>query len=771
MGALLGGIVALWICSVGTRARRLLQILAVVNLCLAPFLVVNAWIDWFGANGRWSDRLPFELYSQPAVALLLAMLFWPVATLLVHRELQATERGLHEAESGLAGVAFVRHLLWPRARTAFYQSLLLIGVLALSQFSIPAILQVKVYPAELWVRFNTTFDHREALWLSWPFLVLPCLMLLMFWKRPIRWPAVDNRLDARRFRRQLGGPVLGVVVAISALTFALAPGLPLTQLLFSASTWADLPSAAAAGIQPGLQTFAGAVLAATGATAVGWLLSSWRWPVVTWPFFLLPGVVIGILFIHLFNRPETRWIYDTPLVVWLGLVLRYTAPAWFGARLLRRGMDRELDDMTRVLGAGGAVRFLRVELPMLGGRLFAVWYVLYLLCLWDVETPVLIVPPGGETLSLRVFNLLHYGHNTQVNALCLMLLGIAVLPLGLAWLIRGIVRRNARRLALSAALGAGLLAGCSDNDPLGAGLSPLDGGFFDRVRVIGSRGAGPGEFNKPRSVAVDADDNIYVVDLTGRVQKFSPDGEYLFSWQMPRTGRGLPKGMSVDRDGNIVVVEPHYTRVNHFRPDGELVLEWGEEGREPGRLIFPRSVAVTSEGEMWISEYSFAERIQRFSPDGSRFLDSIGSFGHDPGELNRAEGICVDASDTLYVADSCNHRVQVFSADGEFLRAYGRSGTGPGEMSYPYDIRVDAEGRQFVCEFGNSRIQVFNQHDEVVEIIGGSGRDPGEFNNPWSIALDSRGNLIVADSLNHRVQKLYRRRALAGRVSTEVPGP
>jgi hypothetical protein len=36
---------------------------------------------------------------------------------------------------------------------------------------------------------------------------------------------------------------------------------------------------------------------------------------------------------------------------------------------------------------------------------------------------------GGETLALRIFNLLHYGHNAQVNALCLVLLGLAVAPL------------------------------------------------------------------------------------------------------------------------------------------------------------------------------------------------------------------------------------------------------------------------------------------------------------------------------------------------------
>ena len=93
--------------------------------------------------------------------------------------------------------------------------------------------------------------------------------------------------------------------------------------------------------------------------------------------------------------------------------------------------------------------------------------------------------------------------------------------------------------------------------------------------VIGSRGVGIGEFNKPRSVACDTNGNVYAVDMTGRVQKFSPDGTFLLTWQMPETTLGKAKGMGRDRDGNIIVVEPHYQRVNHYAPDGRLVAQWG----------------------------------------------------------------------------------------------------------------------------------------------------------------------------------------------------
>jgi iron(III) transport system permease protein len=98
-------------------------------------------------------------------------------------------------------------------------------------------------------------------------------------------------------------------------------------------------------------------------------------------------------------------------------------------------VDRDVLDAMR-LETGSRWRvFWTGYWPQTGASLAGLWYVTYLLCLWEVETLVMIYPPGGETLALRVFNLLHYGHIAQVNALCLLLLALAVLPLILlvAW--------------------------------------------------------------------------------------------------------------------------------------------------------------------------------------------------------------------------------------------------------------------------------------------------------------------------------------------------
>jgi ABC-type Fe3+ transport system permease subunit/DNA-binding beta-propeller fold protein YncE len=744
---------ALFTSSLEPRARGVFLALAAAALALPPFLVTNCWMDLFGHTGVLRRWLPLDIYSAGGTIWVLALMFWPVTFFAALGAWQRLEAGHLEADPMLAGAALLRWLLLPVAAPALAQAAVLTFVLALNNFAVPALLQVKVFPAEMWIEFSTNFDYAGALTLSIPLVLAPLALLFWLRRQEFAWPRHDGSMPAAALRRQLGAGWRSVAGGVTLVIAALSVALPVLQLLLTTRSWTELPGAFAAGEDVVFVSFGFAAGAATLAVAVG--LLTWRWRVGVWlwlPLFA-PGVLLGMALIFFLNRPPFLALYQSLFVVVIGLVIRYAAVGWHGAALARRSADADLVDAAALDGASRWQTFRIALWPQMASPLAAAWFVVYLLCLWDVETLVLIVPPGGETLALRIFNLLHYGHNTQVNALCLLLLALAVAPL----IARALLRPFWKVACLAAVL---FLVGCSPSSSPNS--AELDSRFFSRAEIVGTRGTAPGQFNKPRSLTVDRHDNLYVVDMTGRVQKFSSNGVFLLSWQMPEISRGKPKGMGIAGDGSIMVLEPHYSRLNFFTPEGKLIRQWGQRGTNAGQFWLPRAVVANSRGEIWVCEFGVIERIQRFNADTGKWLAGFGTFGSGPGEFSRAEGLAVDSKDHLYVADSCNHRIQIFDGNGQWLATYGRAGSGLGELSYPYDICVDADGNQFVCEFGNSRIQVFDSQGRPLEIIGGPGAAPGRFNNPWSIALDSAGNLYVADALNHRVQKLIRRHPLAG---------
>lgn len=738
-------------------------LVCIAVLALPPFMVAGAWLDLFGNAGLLKAWIPGSLYSIPATALLLSFLFWPIPALFVYGSLQQLDRAYCDAEPAAKGWSFFRFILWPKIAPSFSLSCWIVFVLSLNQFSVPALLQTKVLPAQLYVSFNTSFNYQEAAVRSLPLIIAPLFLLVwILWRTPRwDWPRLTETVPGLSLKRQLGGVYSSCLAFLSVLIVLISLFLPLMEVMFSPRTWRELPGAFQAGTLPLWNSFWYSAATATLGVGLGWISWKQKWLVWSWLAFLVPGVFLGVAFIYLFNRDWTSFFYQSTGLLVFALLFRYFAPGRQIAVLARRSLDPDLADAAHLEGARGWRRWWSVDAPQAGPLLAAAWYVVYLLCLWDVETLVLLNQPGGETLAARVFGFLHYGHNDQVNALCIMLLGLAAIP-WVAWLLgRELFHRFRPALVLPAATMTVVLAGCGGDveGTLSEEKKALRSQFFSHVEVIGSRGTGAGRFNKPRSLALDREDNLYVVDLTGRVQKFSPEGKYMGGWQMPELERGRPKGMCRDAQGRIVVVEPHYLRVNHFLPDGNLNLQWGEPGEAPGKLAFPRSAACAPNGEIFVSEYSKVERIQRFEEPGGRLLNVIGHAGTGPGEFNRPEGVCLDEQGLLVVADSCNHRLQVFTPEGDFVELFGEAGQAAGQLSYPFDVRVDSRGWLFVCEYGNSRIQIFNPQHKSVEIIGGHGTAPGQFHNPWAIALDSRGNLYVADAQNHRVQKLVRKGA------------
>jgi len=275
--------------------------------------------------------------------------------------------------------------------------------------------------------------------------------------------------------------------------------------------------------------------------------------------------------------------------------------------------------------------------------------------------------------------------------------------------------------------------------------------------VWGQRGVSGGQLVKPRAIAIDSNDHLYLVDWAARIQVFNRDGKFLDKvWTPPDFRNGRPSGLSIDFDGNLIVSDSHYNCVRVYSPDGQLLRTIGGNlGREPGQLSYVSDALRDGDGNFYVAEFGDNQRISKFDTEG-KFLHCWGSPGLEPGQFARIRAMTLGPDGLLYVADACNHRIQVFSTSGEFIRSWGTVGTEPGQLSYPYDVAFGPgeNGHLYVCEYGNHRVQKFTRHGDSRGTWGAPGRQPGQLANPWALAVDSKGRVHVLDSDNDRVQRV-----------------
>ncbi|MCP4641065.1 MAG: hypothetical protein GY851_11555, partial [bacterium] len=274
-------------------------------------------------------------------------------------------------------------------------------------------------------------------------------------------------------------------------------------------------------------------------------------------------------------------------------------------------------------------------------------------------------------------------------------------------------------LALS---GAGFLAACGQGSRAGSG----------RFTVWGGEGLRDGSFLRPRAIGVHGGE-VYVIDTTGRVQVFSTTGEFLRLWSTPDAENGTPTAIAFDADGNLLVPDTHYSQILEYTPSGELTTKWGSYGNGTDQFIYPTGIEQSPGGHYFVSEYGEgAERVHVFDSE-CRFVRQWGKHGDQPGEFNRAMALAL-SDDTVFVADTANHRVQCFDHEGKTKGVIGSGGTEPGQLKYPHDIALGPDGLVYVAEYGTHRISRFSADGAFQGAWGSPGRDPGEFNAPRGVA-------------------------------------
>lgn len=278
-------------------------------------------------------------------------------------------------------------------------------------------------------------------------------------------------------------------------------------------------------------------------------------------------------------------------------------------------------------------------------------------------------------------------------------------------------------------------------------------------------------FMEAVAVATDSRDRVYVFNRGEHsVMVFDRDGTFLNAW-----GKGLfarPHGITIGPDDSVYCTDDLGHSVRKFTPDGTLLLSLKENGtpsdtgatsmdyrtilRAGAPFHYPTNVALSPEGELYVSDGYGNARIHKFSADG-RLLFSWGEPGSGKGQFHLPHGIAVDQQGIVYVADRENSRIQLFSADGLFLSEWT-------DVARPCQVFIDDAGSVHVAELGfragmwpgttaptaeapGGRLSIFDRHGELRARWGG-GRNPcmpGDFFAPHGICVDRNGDIYVAE--------------------------
>jgi iron(III) transport system permease protein len=409
--------------------RAVVRILLTAPMLLPPYTVALAWV-YLGLFPSWT-------YSVWSAVVVLSLVYYPVVMLATEVALRQMDPHLEEAGLVVAAPARVLFgITLPLVATAICGGALIVFVLAISEFGVPALLRVRVYTTEVFTAFAALFDFGRAMALTVPLLVLAggtsaCAAWLL-----------GSRMVGGRRHMSTAGTITPVawrkpIVTIGVVAFSLAIVVPVVVLMRESG---DV-LAAARGSWPSIRI--SLVLAALGATIVvpvGGILGYARartqshfasaidalWVVL----FAVPSTIVGVALIGMWNRSgPAGMLYGTLAMLLLVYLARFVPVAALITAASVRQIPQSHEESAAVAGVGWLRTLRTIILPQIAGGLAATWVIAFVFAFGELGASILVSPPGESTLPIRIYTIIANTPSSVVAALALLQLSVVLVPL------------------------------------------------------------------------------------------------------------------------------------------------------------------------------------------------------------------------------------------------------------------------------------------------------------------------------------------------------
>ena len=244
------------------------------------------------------------------------------------------------------------------------------------------------------------------------------------------------------------------------------------------------------------------------------------------------------------------------------------------------------------------------------------------------------------------------------------------------------------------------------------------------------------EWGQVPNVTIDAKGFIYAFHRAEPpILKFSPSGELVDTF-----GEGwvaTAHGFRAAPDGTLWATDFNRTEgqiVTQFDTDGRVLLRLGARGfggRLPNNFDGPADSAVAANGDIFVADGHWNNRIVKFSKEG-RYLMEWGSKGTGPGELNMPHTIVIDRRGRVLVGDRSNHRIQIFDQEGTYIDQWDQFG-------WPSGMFIDQNDILYVADYQSKRGVTYGSAEDgtVMGFIEGS--------EPEGVVVDADGNVYTGE--------------------------
>jgi len=426
----------------GSRSFRhpyLFIVILLIPLIVPPYLTAKSWIDLF---------VKTPIGGPLFCGVILSLCYFPIPLYLIVSGLRRIDSELEESALLILNrwqilTKITIPLIYPYIATG----LILIFLFSITNYSVPSILGIKCLITKLYSDFSIFHNLSKSIWIAIPMIII-CLFLsyllgiLIMEREFISFDISPSKGIMVSIFENHKKVVYGIVIIFLIILFPLISLFKeITSLKILAITFKD-----------SLRSFFHTIVLSTSGSlflsiisiCCGYMFQRKKFwknrllnAIILFPF-SLPSVLLAICITHIWNRAIFSILYDTPLIL---IILWGSKYLPLTIRIISDHVSQipvEFEEAGLLSHLTQFKVFRHIVCPLLGSGFLLIFWLIYILTISEVGGTLLVIPPGIETLSIRIFNLLHYGDLKVVASTSIMLILSLLIPISFLLILKTI---------------------------------------------------------------------------------------------------------------------------------------------------------------------------------------------------------------------------------------------------------------------------------------------------------------------------------------------